>query len=77
MEGKPIEKGKIANWRDKERRMPIKNGGMATKRGHEKKETKEERTKIGDKIFLYLWVPGPREKCVMVIASNINTILLP
>ena len=50
--------------------MPLRKGGWQQRGGMRKKRLRKS-TKIGDKIFLYLWVLGPREKCVMVIASNI------
>ena len=43
------------------------------KKGEQKRKKKKEKS---GEIFSYLWIPSPQEKCVIIVANNINIILL-
>ena len=85
MEGKPIGEREISQ-KDPAKGKPvggIREGkdlwerGDGRKKGHKKKETKQERTKIGVERFFIFESQFHGKKGVTVVASNINTILLP
>ena len=85
MEGKPKGELKISQKDSAKGKLAggIREGkdlwerGDGKKKGHEKKETKQERTKIGVERFFIFESQFHGKKGVTVVASNINTILLP